>query len=353
MPVPQPQKSYPALIAAIRNELRRGIEKAEEAVYQQRVITYWHIGRHTHEFLSDPSVRFETPHLVQIAADAGFSLDVMRKIVKFYRAFPKLPKKSRLSWNQYRAILSAPARLRPLLLKRAITENLGGEQLQALISLERHKKTAAVAGGKLRSSRGRLYIYKTIDDKHLKLKENEIMVDCGFKWRHQVNIKDDSKLTGGYMVRSVKTDNDYELRYCNEDPAWLYTYSATIERVIDADTLLLSIDAGFKNWVDLRVRLRGVDAPEMSTALGRRACEYVKKVLGTRGVVIKSYKDDKYGRYLVDLYYRKQHTNDPAVIAKEGLFLNQELLDRGLAKLYQDPQPIAAKPTDSTDAPEG
>src|SRR3989338_5788801 len=147
MPVHLPQNFYQALIAAIRDELRQGLARAEAAVYKQRVITYWHIGRHIDGFL------LETPgpdivHLSVVAENLDFSLDVIRKILKFYRCFPKLPKDQPLSWSQYRALLTAPEAQRSLLLKKAITEDIGSEELYALISVSRHKdQTDPAAAG--------------------------------------------------------------------------------------------------------------------------------------------------------------------------------------------------------------
>ncbi len=245
-----PQKFYQALIAAIRNELRQGLARAEEAVRRQRVITYWHIGRHIHRFLAqDPGS--DAIHLTRIAEDLDYSLDVVRKILKFYRSFPQLPAQPPLSWSQYRALLTAPVAQRSALLKKAIAEGIGSEELYALISAGRHRLPAgdAKSAGKLDYTRGKLYIYKTLQGKHRRLKKGEIMVDGGFKWRRKVKAGPDSRLTGGHIVRSVKTED---------------------------------------------------------------------------------------GRYLIDFFYMRTKAADPQIIAREGIFLNQELLDLGLAKLYPD-----------------
>ena len=50
-------------------------------------------------------------------------------------------------------------------------------------------------------------------------------------------------------------------------------------------------------------------------------------------VVLKVYKPDKYERYLTDLFFLPELT-DPALIAREGIFLNQLLLDEGHAIRY-------------------
>lgn len=80
-------------------------------------------------------------------------------------------------------------------------------------------------------------------------------------------------------------------------------------------------------------RLRGIDTPELSTPAGLKARLFVRERLENKAVVVmKTYKDDKYGRMLADVFYAPADTGlDQA--AAEGIFLNQELLDAGLAVL--------------------
>ena len=73
----------------------------------------------------------------------------------------------------------------------------------------------------------------------------------------------------------------------------------------------------------------------MTSTPGLAAAMYVKEALkDCPCVVVKTYKDEKFGRMLADLFYLPGEA-DPAKILNEGVFLNQELLDRGYAVLYQ------------------
>lgn len=115
----------------------------------------------------------------------------------------------------------------------------------------------------------------------------------------------------------------------------LYTYGAKVVRVVDADTMYLDIDVGFKTKMEHKVRLRGINAPEKRTSKGDAATAFVKNELMGEGVpatvVIRSYKtSEKFGRYLVDIWYLKGET-DKEIILAEGKLLNQVLLDQGLA----------------------
>ena len=85
-----------------------------------------------------------------------------------------------------------------------------------------------------------------------------------------------------------------------------YIYHCELDRVVDGDTIDVSIDLGFKVWLHKeRVRLLGIDTPESRTrnleekALGLAAKEHLKKLLPKR-FIIKTSKDGKgkYGRIL-------------------------------------------------------
>ncbi len=134
----------------------------------------------------------------------------------------------------------------------------------------------------------------------------------------------------------------------------LYTYAAKVLKIVDADTFDLDIDVGFFIKMEHRVRLRGINAPEKGTKKGDEATKFVaeqlkvgelviKPVKGAKElvarepvnpiVIIRSYKSmtEKFGRYLVDLWYLKGE-NDRERILNEGCWLNQVLLDKGLAQ---------------------
>lgn len=76
-----------------------------------------------------------------------------------------------------------------------------------------------------------------------------------------------------------------------------YTYSATVIRVIDGDTVVLDVDLGFGIWLrDQSFRLTGCNAIERSRPGGKETKAYVAGLLpaGT-AVLLRSIKDDKYG----------------------------------------------------------
>ena len=73
-------------------------------------------------------------------------------------------------------------------------------------------------------------------------------------------------------------------------------YRGVVSEVHDGDTVYVKLDIGFDLTVYARVRIKGINAPELSTAAGKRARDFAKAVLpvGT-GVLVTSYGWDKYG----------------------------------------------------------
>lgn len=91
----------------------------------------------------------------------------------------------------------------------------------------------------------------------------------------------------------------------------LYIYQCIIRRVVDADTVDVDIDLGFDTWIhQARVRLHGVDAPEVRTTdltekyYGNLAAEFVRDRLEIGEQYILHSREfnptDAFGRILGD-----------------------------------------------------
>ena len=115
----------------------------------------------------------------------------------------------------------------------------------------------------------------------------------------------------------------------------MYEYTATVERIVDGDTIDLDFDLGFDVHVRHRVRLKGVDTPETygvkkdseEYQKGLAAKKYVESKMPIGSIVIvKTYKDKKgkYGRILAEVY--------PSA---DTFSINDRLLWEGHAKKYE------------------
>jgi micrococcal nuclease len=78
-----------------------------------------------------------------------------------------------------------------------------------------------------------------------------------------------------------------------------YDYYATPVRVVDGDTVDMTIDLGFHMKATLRFRLLNADAPEHREPGWAECTEYTKQWLATHtGIKATTYKTDSFGRWL-------------------------------------------------------
>ncbi len=96
-----------------------------------------------------------------------------------------------------------------------------------------------------------------------------------------------------------------------EDEGFFF-YRAKLLRVVDGDTLDVMVDLGFSVFKKIRVRLLGVDAPEVygkkdspdELVRGQAATKFVIDLLPAV-LKIRTYKDSrgKYGRWLANVLF--------------------------------------------------
>ena len=114
----------------------------------------------------------------------------------------------------------------------------------------------------------------------------------------------------------------------------MWTYVARVQRVVDGDTLAAVADLRLGHRAYPRLRLRGIDTPEVYTQAGRRAKDVVISVLAQVDfVVIATRRTDIYGRYLADVKYLPGA--EPQTVLERGTYLNRQLLDEDLARRYE------------------
>lgn len=111
----------------------------------------------------------------------------------------------------------------------------------------------------------------------------------------------------------------------------VWTVPATIVRVIDADTIETDLDLGWHLTYRAKIRLAGVNAPELTTAAGKTARAWLVDYLAAAGsVTVVSHSLDKYGRVLGDVYWWDTSTGIVPPLASQH-HLNADLLSAGHA----------------------
>lgn len=106
-----------------------------------------------------------------------------------------------------------------------------------------------------------------------------------------------------------------------------YIYNARVTNVVDGDTVDMVISLGFGVSITHRVRLSGINTQETNDTNpvlrenAMQAKKWVTDKLLNKQVTIQSFKSDKYGRYLADIYLGDE-------------LINKSLIDQGLAEEY-------------------
>lgn len=93
----------------------------------------------------------------------------------------------------------------------------------------------------------------------------------------------------------------------------MYTYRVLrVDRVVDGDTVDVTLDLGFGLSLKQRLRVIGVDTPELRSSdpdereRAQAAKAFAEQWLISNGqMVVTTYKDDKYGRILGD--FKREH----------------------------------------------
>jgi len=114
-----------------------------------------------------------------------------------------------------------------------------------------------------------------------------------------------------------------------------YRYRAKVGRVVDGDTIDAVIDLGFYVKITERLRLEGLDTPEIHRVphasqeylKGIEARTYVEKRLAQNGnrMLVETGKRGKWRRWIATIY-----------LADSPKSLNEELIEKGLARRVEE-----------------
>lgn len=111
----------------------------------------------------------------------------------------------------------------------------------------------------------------------------------------------------------------------------MYQYKASITRVVDGDTAYAVVDLGFNTSLKINFRLAFINTPELLSsdkyemARAKLARDRLVELIEGKDVYLKSYRKDKYGRWLGEFFLNE---NDKVSV-------NQQMIDEGFAAKYQ------------------
>ena len=338
---PTTTKGYRALVKNVSRELN----ELDLFVKQKASQCYWNIGKYIHVHLLAHKDRADYGATLyeKLAQDVDRDMTTLRRTVQFYLAYPIHAAPRQLTWEHYKGLITVKDKQeRKKLEDRIVRQGWTTQRLREYLSAKRKEPPQHLVLGRsgaipqLSFTRGRLNTYQIATAVEPLVNKSSYVLDLGFRLqcvppKNFPRLKETDRLElifrEGILTGSQKTDTP---------PEELFTYQAHVDKTIDGDTLLVSFDFHLDVSVSQKLRLRGIDCPEMDTKEGQRAKRFVvSRLKDCDFIIVKTYKDrtDKFDRYLADVFY-KAGEKDPAVVAKEGTYLNQELLDERLAVKY-------------------
>lgn len=345
---PRATPHYNKLITSIKNVLSKGLFAAEKALEYQRVKTYWTIGKEIQravnlskgELQTNEALYQRITETIYDETKLTLTTDTLRRTIQFYKEYPKFPTKTSLSFAHYLTLMRIDDKsIREKIQIKANQENLSILELKELLfEIKKPHSKTKTNSKKLSLQRGEPFLYKIITRESVTT-EKKYYLDCGFKIHVELNGKVlthpiEAKTSINRVVKSVKKDGEYKLALVKKTFSQLYTYCAQVTRVVDGDTLDARIDLGFNIQVHDRFRLSFVNASEIGTSPGRRAKEFLYSYLQKcPKIIIRTTKAGVYGRWLAEVFALPD-SEDPYQIAHSGTYINQLLLDEGLAQRY-------------------
>jgi micrococcal nuclease len=86
----------------------------------------------------------------------------------------------------------------------------------------------------------------------------------------------------------------------------MYEYKARIVDVYDGDTFTFEVDLGFSIAVTEKIRLAGINTPEVrgsSKVEVKMVSDYVRSIILGKEVIIQVFKKGKFGRYIAYVFF--------------------------------------------------
>jgi micrococcal nuclease len=266
---------YTKLVTDVRWLLEEGRARAQTAVNRVLLETYHRIGARIKKEDLEQTAGYGESVMESMAKEVNIDRSTLVRCVQFFGAYPKGLPETSLTWSHVRELLALP-----------------GPKERDFYFQEAEKK----------------------------------------KWTRDELAK---AIQADHIALTDPTSRVKRAKKLDRPEGGPYIYRVSILKVIDGDTFDVDIDLGFKAHIEERVRLAAVDAPPIDEDGGKEAFEYVRDQMAkAKTVVVRTGKADQHGRYVMHVFYSLEEDANKERVFQTGRWLNQELLDRGLVRVY-------------------
>ena len=325
---------YENLLTEIQKQIGQAQQNIVQNIARQKVVMAWNVGKIIDEHLSrNDKTGYGEKLMEKLVQDTALSDNSLYRMRSFYQSYPKLPKdEKQLNWTHYQTLSGVKKDEERKRLENLVRDNSWTtDDLQTEVKKLKTKKPLRkkkLLKTKLHPERGQLFSYPLI-----KLENADVTcIDCGFNFFREV----ENKSKNLQNVDVIKKDETYSLKKSDSHPRKFNTYKAYLDRVVDGDTIRVTIDLGFKTFHNEIIRLKGIDSAEIDSEAGKESARALTQILDKIPfLVVKTVKVDIYGRYVADVFFSDKNEIDAQKVADEGIYLNQLLLDRGLVKIWE------------------
>lgn len=330
-------------------ELKRGVEDAllagQRRVEQAKVLTYFETGRLINEHVRVAGSRadYGSQVLDRLARDLEIAKTTLYQCTQFARYFADTSifrHGGKLGWAHYRLLCQVDdAAQRTALLSQTLKNDWTSPELQERVRTFNATSAETSAGTNGNNDARPPSPPKLLTAKHgtpglypIIARHDALAVDLGFKLYRPLD-KCAASLRLSKAGDIVRVDDAGEFsRAADATKADLFTYRALHVRVVDGDTLAVTIDLPPHHQIDKKLRLRGLNTPEMDTAAGKAAKRFVQHLVDSAAAItLTTTKPDKYDRYLADVFLSSASGSQPSALDSQLVFLNNALLENGHA----------------------
>ncbi len=299
-PTPAPAPT-PKTYAQLRDAVIAVVVQGRREIDRAWLSTYHETGRliNAHVLQFRDRADYGAKVYEKLAADTDISVRTLRQCAQFQRCYPIRHARAELSWAHFQLLIQVEDDARRKTIEaEAIRNHWTTRELETRV---RRSNAVVLAANDdapapfvelLTPRRGTPGLHPIVD------RGSGPEVDLGFKFYRTLGPS--SPLTTQDMVR---LNEDGVRRIEGATKAQLFTYAATVRKIVDGDTLVVALAVAPDFTHELKLRLRGLDCPEISTAAGRAAKAFVDDLLRAGDeVILCTTKPDKYDRYLADVF---------------------------------------------------
>ncbi|MBI4357986.1 MAG: thermonuclease family protein [Candidatus Omnitrophica bacterium] len=328
--------------SVLKDRVRQTLLAGQREIEREKVLIYWNTGKliNEHVRLNNGRADYAERVILRLEADLGIDETVLRRTAQFQAAFPIRAPGRELTWSHYKALLPVKDESeRKRLAELAESKRWNWQELAERIQQTRYQKgrlPAGISDPLVEPKAGIPGLYRVIKS------EDSLAIDLGFASYIDLSKSQSRGLKEGDIVslRGAAQTRPKQSRSGIASPRFaglamtkgatvadLYCYPAELIRVVDGDTLWMKVWLAAPMWIIEKLRLRGIDAPELGTPEGEAAKRFLTSVLNqTRAITITTTKPDKWDRYLSDIFLEMKDG--------ELIYLNNHLLENGHAFRY-------------------